>query len=288
MAIIGINTNGINNIDSLIQGIREHKENGFDLVEISLDICPLIIAGKINAPFVKYFHQQIKACDMLYSAHIGTGLNIRSRDHFEIHKDALFSSIDVCAESEIPTLVLHFEEASPYTYLEERFYEVHFQAAEHAARRGVLLFMENIEVENYKPVLEMVKTLNHSFFKMNLDFGHLFLSARHFGYSFEDAVRECAPYVGHCHLNDNPGIFDPMRLSNFDLYRTKPMGMRISFGEGDIHMPPFTCNVPLEFGIGELKKHNYRGVYICEYMNSMFKPFNREIQERVRSRVEAL
>ncbi len=288
MAVIGINTAGINNIESLVHAIREHKENGFDLVEIALDICPLIIGGNINSSYVHYFHQQIKSCGLLYSAHIGTGLNIRSRDQFEVHKNALFASIDVCSGAEIPALVLHFEEESPYSYIEDRFYETHYKAAEHAAKRGVTLFMENIEVENYRPVLEMVKTFNHPHFKMNLDFGHLYLSAQHFGYSFEDAVRDCAPFVGHCHLNDNPGMFDPMRLSNFDLYRTKPMGMRISFGEGDIHMPPFSCNVPLEFGIQELKKHNYHGIYVCEYYNHMFKPFNREIQEQVRNKIDTL
>jgi len=263
------------------------KAWGFDGAEISLDTFPLIISGKTNQPFLDYIRPILKEHDLSYSAHIGLGLDLRNIDNLFLHMSVLYSSINICAQLGLNPLVLHYEQDSGNSEVERQFINCHAKAADYAAKHSIALVLENIEVEHYKPVLETVKAINHPNLTMALDVGHLYISSKYFGFSFEDAIKECAPYVGHCHISDNTGIFEPMRLSNFDLYRTLPMGYRIAYGRGDIHMPPLYCNVPIPFAVNELKNIDYVGIYTCEYPAKDFQAFNTEICRSVRRLIEA-
>ncbi|HBR03860.1 MAG TPA: hypothetical protein DD738_14760 [Ruminiclostridium sp.] len=284
--IIGLNVAAGINVNALEAELASVKKWGYDCAEIALDAFPLIISGKENKKFVEYAGSILKKAGLHYSAHIGVGLDLRSRDQYRLHMDALLASIDICARLSLNPLVLHFEQDSHNPEVENQFIEGHKKAALYAQQKGIMLCLENIEVEHYKPVLEAVKLVGLANFKMNLDLGHLYIASKYFGFSFEEAIRECAPYVGHCHINDNTGIFEPMRLENFDLYRALPMGYRITFGRGDIHMPPFYGEVPIEFSIGILKAARFSGKYICEYQSRIFTPFNQRIQKHIREVIE--
>ncbi len=144
------------------------------------------------------------------------------------------------------------------------------------------LCIENIEVEDYTKVLDMIEKVNRENFRMTLDVGHLALSTTYFGCDFEVAIKECIPYVGHVHLNDNTLSFEEMRIENFMLYQTMDMGYRITFGRGDIHLPPFWGKVPMEWVLETLHEADYNGIYICEYENNLYVPFHKGIQENVR------
>jgi sugar phosphate isomerase/epimerase len=151
---------------------------------------------------------------------------------------------------------------------------------------GVKLSIENIEVEIAEKTAEFVRAIDHPNLGMTLDLGHLYLSAKHFGYDFLETVKKCAPLLSHLHLNDNTGDFEMMRLTNFDLYKTMDRNYRFAFGRGDIHVPPFWGKAPLAEAIAVIKQTEYSGFWICEYYNQSFVPFNREVQERVRREIE--
>lgn len=284
--MIGINIATGINVNALEGELASVKAWGFDCAELALDAFPLIISGKQNKPFVKYVSSILNKAGLFYSAHIGVGLDLRSTDRFQLHMDTLLASIDICAELSLNPLVLHFEQDSHISRIEDAFIEGHKKAALYAQQKGIMLCLENIEVEHYKPVLDAVKLIDLANFKMNIDLGHMYIACKYFGFSFEEAIRECAPYVAHCHINDNTGIFEPMRLENFDLYRGLPMGFRITFGRGDIHMPPLYCDVPIEFSVQVLKAAGFCGKYICEYQNRLFTPFNQQIQKNIREVIE--
>ena len=273
-------------IESLSRELAAAKAWGFDGVELSFDAFPFIISGRINKPYVVLLQNILKDFDFTYSAHIGTGMDLRSKDSLPLHINVLESSIDICAELGLNPLVLHYENNSGDKDIEDQFIKCHAQSAEYALKRSVSLGLENIEIEHYKPVLEAIREINHPNLTMVLDTGHLYLSAKYFKFSFEDAIIDCAPYVSHCHLSDNTGIFEQMRLDNFDLYRTLPMAYRIAYGRGDIHMPPLYCDVPFPFVINELKKINFSGIYVCEYQYRLFENFNTEICKSVRNLIE--
>jgi len=90
----------------------------------------------------------------------------------------------------------------------------------------------------------------------------------------------------HIHINDNTGDFELLRLTNFEIYKTLDRGYRFAFGRGDIHIPPFWGKVPLQEALSIIKKTGYQGVWLCEYYNQYFLPFNKGVQERVRCEIE--
>lgn len=274
-------------VQSLASELAAAKAWGYDGIELGLDAFPLIISGKINRPFTGLIKKILNDSGIGGSAHIGTGLDLRSKDSLALHVRVLEASIDICAELGLNPLVLHFEKDSGDTVTEERFIECHAAAAEYASKRSVFLGLENIEIEHYKPALEAVRKISHPNLFFVLDTGHLFLASRYYGFSFEDAVSECAPHAGHCHLHDNSGIFEQMRIDNFDLYRTLPMGYRITFGRGDIHMPPLYSESPVPFVVDELRKAHFAGKYVLEYSHRMFEPFNGEICQSARKLIES-
>lgn len=285
--IIGINLPEVH-AEDIEKVVHQLTENGYDAIEYCLSDHPLIVGGEINQEYVQYVRNIFRRYPVRFTAHIGEGLDLRAEKDFDLHKRVLFASIDICANMGLSPLTVHFEQATPYLQREERFFESHMEAADYAEQRGVRLCIENIEVEHYAKVLSFIRRANHPNLCMTLDIGHLNLAAHHFGHPFLDAVRECQPYVRHLHLSDNVGIFESMRLTNFDLYRTLPLGSRFALGRGDIHMPPYWGNIPIDEVLSILIRKGYDGIYICEYYNERFVPFNGSIQKTVSTAVQRI
>lgn len=286
--LIGINGLNKTKPEDLEESIKKIIEFGFDCMEFNLSSVPLLAEGEILEKYADYVKDIFSRYPLKYTAHIGTGLDLRNLKDFDLHKKVLMSSIELCGRLGMDRLTLHFENESPIQQEEQAFYDAHLEAVDFAASKGVLLLMENIEVEDYRKAVNMVRRINHENFKMTLDVGHLYLSTRYFGGDFKDAVRECAPFVKHIHMNDNTGRFEKMRLENFALYKTLGMGMRTAFGAGDIHLPPLWGKIPMKWIVETLHDAGFDGVFICEYENDLYMPFNRQIQEDMRSMVNGI
>jgi len=285
--VIGVNFPRVS-AERLEDTVKQVAGFGFEAAEYNLSDHPLIVGGTVCRPYVEFVKSAIRAAPLVFTAHIGTGLNLRNTADFKVHKDTLFSSIDICDMLDMRTITVHYEDKSMHVDIEQAFLDVHLEAAEYAQKKGVLVCIENIEIDHYQNVLDMVKTANHQNFRMTLDLGHLNLSTNFYGQVFLDAVRECAPYVRHLHISDNTGHFEKLRLTDFLLYATLPMGPRIAFGSGDIHIPPFWGVIDIMAALRLLKDAGYDGIFLCEYYNAMYNPFNKEIQENVRNKISAL
>lgn len=285
---IGVNFPKGVRAERLEETIHQMADFGYDIAEYNLSDLPLIIGGTVCRQYVSFAAGIFRRSPIPFTAHIGTGMDLRKRESFALAKNVLRSSIEVCSELGMPLLTLHFEEASRHEDIEQAFFDAHLEAAEYAAKLGVRLCIENIETERYEYVVAMVKKANHPNFNMTLDLGHLNLSTRFYGQSFEEAVRACAPLARHLHISDNTGRFENMRLENFDLYRTLPMGYRIAFGCGDIHIPPFWGEIDLPLALNMLHEAGYGGIFLCEYYSELFNPFNKSIQENVREKVTGI
>ena len=273
-------------LEDLHNELNRIKAWGFDGAEIVLDTFPLIIAGRIIAPVLDYIRPIFLESGLTFSAHIASGLNMRTRDDLNMHRNVLLRSIDICSELNLNPLVLHFEQCSHDDEIEAQFIRCHKEAAIYAKLLGIDLALENIEVEDYKLVLNAIEEIDSSNFGMTLDMGHLYLSSKHRGFCFEQALSECAPYATHCHVNDNAGIFEPLRLTDVDAYRNIPQSYCNTFGRGDMHVPPLYGEVPISTGIYELEKAGFRGIYTCEYAGRQYSPFNFEICQSVKSLVD--
>ena len=179
--------------EQLPQVLQTVAGDGFDALELNLGTFPLIVGGKIQPDYLAYFKEQFSRFPLVYTGHMMYDLNFRTRENRERQLEILTSSIDICAELGMRTLTIHYEERSPREEEEALFLESQQMAACHAQRRGVVLCLENIEVERYEYALATVKAVGHPHYRMNLDLGHLYLSTRYFGGDFITGVRECAP-----------------------------------------------------------------------------------------------
>ncbi|MBN1294695.1 MAG: sugar phosphate isomerase/epimerase [Candidatus Latescibacteria bacterium] len=253
---------------------------GFDCIELSLDSVPLIIGGEMNIHFAKYLENILYDMPFAYSAHSSGKLDLRSSAKISLHEKVLFSSIDVCQRFGCSPLVIHFEEDSRISSVEREFLSIHAKAARYAAQCGVLLCIENIEVERIDPVLEFIRKVNDANLQMTLDVGHAYLASRYFGEDFLEVLSMAKPYIGHVHLSDNTGDFEETRISNREAYDAMPISSRITFGQGDIHLPPFWGSIPYH-DVFEILK-GFPGKYICEFPANTFKPFLIETAQDLR------
>lgn len=279
--VIGVNVPGGTSLGSLGSALKRIADDGWQAAELNLGSCPLILGGKVCHEVVSYVKSVLSEYPLKYTAHGCYGLDLRNIEEADMHRNVLLSSIEVCQMLGIDRINLHYEEKSDDPAREARFIRLMREAAEAGAERGVMVNIENIEVERCHYALEAVKEIAHPNCAMTLDLGHLWLSANYFGYDFMAAVKECAPYLGHLHINDNHGIFEPMRLSNLYLYNTLDKGYRFEFSRGDIHIPPLWGNAPIKEALGVIKKAGYNGIWLCEYYSHLFHPLNPSVREKV-------
>lgn len=278
--IVGVNLPNIRGYAVLDETLTRLEEDGFDGVELNLETFPMIIEGELCQPWVDAVKQVLEKHDLFYTAHIGRGLDLRDLERPVLHREVLASSLEICKQLHMPVLVLHYEVKSQNQKAEHQFLEAHKWAADLAGKLGVIICVENIEVELVEPVVELAMRVNHPHLKLNLDTGHAFLAANYFHFDFLEAVSQMSSYIGHMHLNDNTGTFEPLRVTNRPLYDSMTMNWRREFGRGDIHIPPFFGKIPFD-AVFKLTKE-YRGLYICEYGYNDYIPFNASIVQTVK------
>lgn len=283
--IIGINLPNKTSFGNLDETLRQIISDGFNAVEINIETFPLIIGGEICREWVELLKLTLRKHSLTYTAHIGRGLDLRSLVDHAYHTRVLNASLEICSELNMKVLVLHYEVKSQNQRSEEQFLEAHRKAALLAAEMGVVICVENIEVELIEPVVALARTINHPNLRLNLDTGHAFLAANYYQFDFLKAVDMMVPYLGHMHLNDNTGTFEPLRVTNRTVYDGLPMGYRREFGRGDIHLPPFYGKVPFAEVFSRIPA-SYEGIFICEYMSADFAPLNKKVQEQVRLAIE--
>lgn len=282
---IGINLPDCDSPEQLHGTLTTLRQNGFDSVEINLEMFPLIIGGEICRKWVDILKDELGRHPFLYSAHIGRGLDLRNGKDQKLHREVLHSSLRICRELQLNPLVLHYEEKSKDLQVERHFFDAHKEAADFAGELGITLCIENIEVEHIDPVIDLVAALDRENVRLTLDTGHAYLASRYFHFDFFPAIERMLPYLGHVHLSDNTGCFEELRITDRQAYDALPMGYRREFGRGDIHLPPYYGKIPYDRIFALLK--DYRGRFICEYTSDSFLPFNEEIQRQVRQGILA-
>ena len=282
--VIGVNLPATSDPYATGKKLEAFRENGFDAVEVSLDSFPLIIDGKPCNAWIDYSKGMLSEFPFSYSAHIGRGLNLRDTGNLEKHMEVLTTSIDICSRLSFSPLVLHYELKSRDRKVERDFLQAHREAADYAAKHGITIVVENIEVELVDPVIDFVAEVDSPNLRLAFDTGHAFLASRYFHFDFLESFRKGLPFLVHIHLSDNTGNFEELRITDRWAYDSLPMGMRFEYGRGDIHLPPFFGKVPYNelFDMLFSTYPQWEGMFVCEYYSDMFLPFNREVQEKVR------
>lgn len=286
---VGINLpNSCHDVDGVRRYLASYVANGFDSAEICLDTWPLIVDGSISEPWAALLESILSGYPLSWSAHIGRGLDLRDLSRKEKHWSVLTSSIDLCARMGLSPLVLHYEVKGRDLAAERHFLQAHKDAADYAGTKGVMLVVENIEVEHVEPVVELVAEVNSKALGLAFDTGHAFLASSYFKFDFMEAFKSTLPYLAHLHLSDNTGTFEPLRILDRPTYDFMPMGYRFEYGRGDIHLPPYFGKIPYDELFRTLfsARPDYPGMFVCEYYVERFFPFGEMVRSRVREGIE--
>lgn len=262
------------------------KECKYDFCELSLSGFPLVVEGRVNWVYVEYLKPLLTQSGLRFTAHIGTGLELREGVDHAVHRNTLFSSLDICAALGAEILTVHFEQASPKVAVEAQFLQIYREAAQYALEKGVLLCMENIEVEDYRRVLVLLDAVDSPGLRMTLDLGHLYLATRYFGGEYFSALADAAPYAAHVHLHDNTGTYEPMRLQDFARYKQLGLNERIAFGRGDLHLPVFWGTLPVTESLQQLQSRGYTGSILLECGGALYEPFYGEMLAKTKAVLE--
>jgi sugar phosphate isomerase/epimerase len=174
-------------------------------------------------------------------------------------------------------LVVHYEARSDDPAVEAQFRAAIEQAADLAGQHGVVLGIENIEVERTERVIEFVEQLAHPFVRMTYDFAHDYLASDLFDYDYLQSARACVPYAAHLHLTDNFGRFNMARLGDWALYQSIPYPDINVTGLGDTHLPLGWGTLPAHAIFSLFASHGYRGLLISEHRRNAFADYDAEV-----------
>ena len=276
---IGINLPVDPRPEAIRSSLRRFADCGYECVEVGLDTVPLIVRGEAKAEYVEALRRILKELPLGYSAHIGSGVDLRDRQDPELHERVAMASVEVSSSLGASPLVLHFEEQSKDLEIEGRFLDAHRRLASRARSLGVSLCVENIEVERVQPVVRFISEVASPALSMAFDTGHAFLASRYFHFDFLESLRQALPLITHVHLSDNTGDFEPLRITNRVVYDALPKGYRFAFGRGDVHLPPYWGDIPLDAVFSATR--GFEGIYVCECYSEYFHPFLSQVRERV-------
>jgi sugar phosphate isomerase/epimerase len=199
--------------------------------------------------------------DFTYSVHAPNPVDLMDKEHPSLHASVLRSSAEFAEEIGSKVLVFH-----PGRFLHEEMFQLGVQVTMTDDEKDKLLdreafIIEKISsefpeimicMENARPYLfhspycyaERIDLLANQVLKIcrpnvkiNLDFGHLYIASRFYGFDPVRETSEIKDLIAHTHIHDNFG------LANY--HHEKLQTHLLPFGKGDAHMPVGWGEIPI-------------------------------------------
>lgn len=231
----------------------------FDCVEFTPNMGSALIGGSLNTSVLKAIKSILSRFPFEYTIHCPSMQNMRDVEDLAMQHNIFKAGLEFTKEIGGSVYVAHFSKKSEDKYIEKKFEEGMAKMAEYAKKVGVIIGLENIEIECVEPVLNLIKNINHKNLKMTFDFAHSFLASKHYGFGFLESIRQAKPYIKHVHIHDNMGLFDLNRLVN----KQRSLKDRLTVGRGDLHLPIGWGRIPYR-EVFEIIRDGYDGVYMLE------------------------
>ena len=275
------------NLEVLRYDLDFFKNIGLEAVEIPPHGLDVIQNGRLNERRLKSITDILQSHDFLYTVHAPNPLNLMDGEKPAIHLDVFRASLAFAAEVGAGVLVYHAGRhiAEEAFYSIPRIQHIHGVPLEELLDReaellrrladefpGVAICIENARpyrhrspycyAENLNLLKEQVLRIQRENVRITLDCGHLFMAARYGCYDPVEAVKDAAPWIGHCHIHDNFG--------DAVYYNEKQQTHQIPFGKGDSHMPIGWGGIPFDKILSALMPR-YAGCFIMELRPRYFK-----------------
>lgn len=231
--------------------LRRVADAGFTHAEIDAGLWDVILAGRLEGRALGAWSSVLERHrdHLQYTIHAPVGLNLFDTTNRDLHIRLLKSTVELAAAIGAETIAYHpgtrlpppvgADEAMTDLMAHER--EVLRWIADEVGtwngRVGIETWFSHGDVGYSYAVWPdqlraQVDAIAHPAVGVCLDFGHLFLAARWFGFEFLDGVASLAPVVNHFHLQDLFGVLADSESAEL--------------GQGDLHLPPGWGSIPFD------------------------------------------
>ncbi len=252
-------------IDGDLQRLRQDLEYfsqaGLAAAELPVHGLDAIKNGRLDRAQLKRIKEIVRNFAGAFSVHAPNPLNLMDCSCRELHLSVFRASLEFAAEVGAGILVYH-----PGRYIPEVTFPIYGKndlaekdkqkllAAEaemlqelSAEYPEVTICLENARpylfhspycyAERLEPLQAQIAKINRHNVKINLDFGHLYLSAKFYGFDPVRAAGAVKDLIAHSHVHDNFG--------NAVYHHEKQQTHQIPFGRGDAHMPVGWGEIPI-------------------------------------------
>lgn len=274
------------NLKALRRDLEAFQACGLTAAEIPVHGVDAIKNGHIDQKRVLEVRRILEDFPFTYSVHAPNPLNLMETTNLDIHTAVLEASLQFCVEIGAGLMVYH-----PGRYLPEEKFASSGPLKLTETRKKRLLEQEAailqnlagqyqhviIAMENARPYLfhspycyaevpaelkRQVNRISRDNVLVNLDFGHLWMASKFYGF---DAVAEAATLakiIAHAHIHDNFGG---------SVYASeKQQTHQIPFGRGDSHMPVGWGNIPIKDLLATFLEQ-FKGILITELRGRYFE-----------------
>jgi len=273
-------------LKKLRSDLAHYKEIGMKATEIPVHGVDAIKKGRLDKKQVKRIKEILNYSDFQYSVHCPNPLNLMDRGNPELHISVFKATLEFASEIDSKIVVYH-----PGRYVPEEAFPVNGRVniSEDEKRRfldfeastiqnissefpGITICMENARpylvhspycyAERIEPLKEQVLKINKDNVRINLDFGHLYMASKFYGFDPVTTASEIKDLIAHTHIHDNFG--------NAVYYHEKQQTHQIPFGKGDSHMPVGWGEIPIKELLSSFVA-SYEGMFMMELRSRYFE-----------------
>ena len=259
IAGVGLSTASVaGDIDGLDRELARFAAIGCKIAELSFQDMFLVAGGRLNLAELRLVEAVTRRHALRYTAHGALAINFMDEAHLELHQRVCAAMIEAAGALGATRLVVHggvWHTPLPEAELARlRRLEVESLAglAEHAARHGVTIALENLPPLPSLPfthdafaLAEQVAAVNHPAVGATLDIGHAYMQATARQQDLAATLAALSPHIVHIHLQDMFGRPDTVR--------TWGRAEKLAYGTGDLHAPPGWGDTPFERLLAPLK-----------------------------------
>lgn len=268
-----------------LDGSLEKFKSDLDAVELPVHGLDAIINGRLKYRRMQDVLDIIKEYDFKYSVHSPNPVNLMDKKDPELHSNVLLASLEFASQVTAKAVVYH-----PGRYIPEEDFAVSHARSLTQKEKQFLLEREalllqsiadqypdvTIAMENARPYLSQspytyaesipdlkaqVDRVNRDNVKINLDVGHLNMTAHFYHFDLLEAVGTVRHLVAHTHMHDNFGGV----VHHYEKQQTH----QLPFGKGDSHMPVGWGSIPIA-EILKLLLPEYTGLLMMELRSRYF------------------
>jgi sugar phosphate isomerase/epimerase len=279
-------------IDGRVSVLREEleslKDYGLSCVELPVHGLDVIKNCEIDGRALKAVAGTLGEFGYDYTVHCADSMDLMDEDNGPDHLKLFISSLDFCRHINAKVFVCHpgrffagegppAGKNAPDARMRRGLMEMEKGYIKNAALKypEIKICMENARpysgvtrycyAEETDVLARQVSEIGCNNVGINLDTGHLNLSAGHYNFDQIRAVENMKDHIFHMHLHDNFG--------KTCRYSEKKQTHLVPLGRGDCHMPPGMGNAPVKEILDMLKK-SYKGYFVFEY-RSRYREFLR-------------